>query len=159
MRFKRDNIVMKRACMFVFWVLILLATIACSGLSGTPPANNASATPSAASSSPSATTMSGTANIVQDYYQAIQTHNYAKAYSYVWSNATTTDGQKLTLATLKRLATMTENAEGPIQTFSVAAFPSEVVMTITRQRLGPYHSHLHLKPVGNTWKIVSIDRI
>ncbi len=103
--------------------------------------------------------MSDITSIVQDYYKAIEEHDYAKAYSYVQDNVATVNGQKLTLAVLKQMATTTEDAEGPIQSFNVAAFPSEVVMTITRQRLGPYHTHIQVKQVDGTWKIVSIDRI
>lgn len=97
--------------------------------------------------------------MIQAYYKAIEKHDYAKAYSYVQNDAKTADGQKLTLALLKQMAVSTEDTEGPIQTLSVAAFPAQVVMTITRQKLGPYHTHIEVKQVGNTWKIVSIDRI
>jgi hypothetical protein len=53
----------------------------------------------------------------------------------------------------------TEDTEGPIQSLSVAAFPPQVVMTITRQKLGPYHTHIQMTKVDDTWKITSIDRI
>ncbi len=103
--------------------------------------------------------MSSVTSVIQNYYQAIENHDYVKAYSYVQDGAKTVDGQKLTLDLLKQMATSTEDSEGPIQTLSVAAFPSQVVMTITRQKLGPYHTHIQVKQVDGTWKIVSIDRI
>ena len=98
-------------------------------------------------------------SVIQNYYQAIEKHDYVKAYSYVQKDAKTADGQKLTLDLLKQMATSTEDAEGPIQSLDVAAFPSQVVMTITRQKLGPYHTHIQVQQVDSTWKIVSIDRI
>jgi hypothetical protein len=97
--------------------------------------------------------------VIQAYYKAIEKHDYAKAYSYMQDGAKTADGQKLTLDLLKQMAVSTEDAEGPIQTLSVAAFPAQVVMTITRQKLGPYHTHIQVQQVGSSWKIVSIDRI
>jgi hypothetical protein len=147
---------------FMFVIFILLSILACSGQNGPVKSvspTTSSSTPTLSSSTPSTAALSDMAAVVQDYYQAIQVHNYTKAYSYVQSDATTTDGQKLTLASLKQMATMIENTEGPIQNFTVAAFPADVVMTIMRQRMGPYHAHLQLKQAGNTWKIVSIDRI
>ncbi|HEV2660441.1 MAG TPA: hypothetical protein VGU68_07540 [Ktedonobacteraceae bacterium] len=75
------------------------------------------------------------------------------------TDAQTADGQKLTLDLLKQMAISTEDSEGPIQSLDVAAFSSQVVMTITRQKLGPYHTHIQVKQVDDTWKIVSIDRI
>jgi hypothetical protein len=157
--------VKKLIALFIFTFLILPGIISCSGggtaqtgsASPTTPANTSAATSSPATSAN--TSSSSVTSVIQNYYQAIEKHDYVKAYSYVQKDAKTADGQKLTLDLLKQMAVSTEDAEGPIQSLDVAAFPSQVVMTITRQKLGPYHTHILVQQVGSTWKIVSIDRI
>ena len=154
----------KLISLFIFTLLMLPGIISCTG-DGTAPAGSASpTTTTSTATTPSPTTSANTSsssvtNVIQSYYNAIEKHDYVKAYSYVQNGAKTADGQKLTLTVLKQMAMSTEDAEGPIQSLSVAAFPSQVVMTITRQKLGPYHTHIQVKQVGDTWKIVSIDRI
>ncbi|MDQ2886363.1 MAG: hypothetical protein M3Y39_09775 [Chloroflexota bacterium] len=157
----------KLIALFIFTFLILPGIISCSGGGTTPtgsaspttPANTSAAASNPATSANTASAPSSVTSVIQNYYQAIEKHDYVKAYSYVEKDAKTADGQNLTLDLLKQMAISTEDAEGPIQTLSVAAFPAQVVMTITRQKLGPYHTHIQVQQVGSTWKIVSIDRI
>jgi hypothetical protein len=96
---------------------------------------------------------------MQNYYKAIEEHDYTKAYSYAQENVATVNGQKLTPTVLNQMETTTEAAEGLIRSISVAVFPTEVVVTVMRQKLGTYHTHIDVKQVDGTWKIVSIDRI
>ncbi len=93
------------------------------------------------------------------YYQALKDRDYSKAYAYLDANAIdTTTGQKLTLQSFMQLAQDSDTAGGPISSFSVAAFPPLVVMTVSRSG-GPYHAHLMIKQEGTEWKITSLDRI
>lgn len=93
------------------------------------------------------------------FYRAVEAQNYHLAYNYLDANATTTDGQKLTLNTFTQLAQSSDSSYGPVVSFSIGAYPPLAVMTITRKILGPYHAHLKLKQEGNTWKIITLDRI
>lgn len=93
------------------------------------------------------------------YYQALKNHQYTAAYAYLDANATdTTTGQKLTLQAFIQIAQHSENARGPISSFSAAAYPPLVVMTVSRSG-GPYHVHLQVKQEGSAWTITSLDRI
>ncbi len=98
------------------------------------------------------------ADMATKYYQALEKQNYSLAYSFLDVNATTTTGQKLTPEVFTGMAQTSDTSEGSITTFSVAAYPPLIVMTVSR-RYGPYHAHLQVKLEGNSWKITSIDRI
>ena len=167
----------------LLWVsssMILIASVACSGGAGLTPTPTTGAlptsTPSAVSSpvptpteSPTATQPTPTlphtsapgtfASVANAFYQAVEAQNYHLAYTYLDANATTTDGQKLTLNTFTQLAQTGDSTYGPVVSFSIGAYPPLAVMTVIRKSLGPYHSHLTLKQEGNTWKIITIDTI
>ena len=93
------------------------------------------------------------------YYDAVQAKNYPQAYSYLDTSATGANGKTITLSSFEQLAQTTDSQEGQVVSFMAAAYSPMVVMTITRSQMGPYHAHLQLKQVGNTWKITSLDRI
>lgn len=99
------------------------------------------------------------ASVTNAFYQAVEAQNYHLAYTYLDANATTTDGQKLTLNAFTQLAQTGDSTYGPVVSFSIGAYPPLAVMTVIRKSLGPYHAHLTLKQEGNTWKIITIDRI
>jgi len=88
-----------------------------------------------------------------EYYQAIEDQNYDYAYSFLEPNAT-----GLSQAAFLQMAQDADKAEGKVQSFSVAAFPPKVVMTVSRN-MGPYHVHLLFQQENDAWKIVSLDRI
>jgi hypothetical protein len=88
-----------------------------------------------------------------EYYQAIEAQSYVYAYSFLDPNAT-----GLSQAAFLKMAQAADKAEGKVQSFSVTAFPPEVVMTVSRS-MGPYHVHLLFQQENNAWKIVSLDRI
>ncbi len=88
-----------------------------------------------------------------EYYQAIEDQNYDYAYSFLDPNAT-----GLSQAAFLQMAQDADKAEGKVQSFSVAAFPPKVVMTVSRN-MGPYHVHLLFQQENDAWKIVSLDRI
>lgn len=158
----------------LLWVsssIILIALAACSGGAGLTPTPTTGAlptsTPSAVSSPvptptptlPHTSAPSTFASVANAFYQAVEAQNYHLAYTYLDANATTTDGQKLTLNTFTQLAQTGDSTYGPVVSFSVGAYPPLAVMTVSRKSLGPYHSHLTLKQEGNTWKIITIDTI
>ncbi len=89
-----------------------------------------------------------------EYYQAIEAQSYDYAYSFLDPNAT-----GLSHDAFLQMAQAADKAEGKVESFSVAAFPPKVVMTVTRTNLGPYHVHLLFQQENDAWKIVSLDRI
>jgi flagellar basal body L-ring protein FlgH len=163
---------MKRAMhLFIAYLFLLLLLAGCSlggdtGTSPTPTPTNVSAT-ATSSTSPSAQPATPTSSgenstleqIATQYYNAIEAKHYTQAYTYLDARATDADGKVITLSSFEQLAQMTDSQEGTVQSFTTAAFTSMVIMTITRTQLGPYHAHLQMKQEGNTWKIISLDRI
>ncbi len=93
------------------------------------------------------------------YYDAIKAQNYPLAYIYLDANATNADGQKIVLSSFEQMAQSMDRQEGPVVSFSAAAYPPMVVMTIARTLLQAYHAHLQMKQEGQVWKIISLDRI
>lgn len=116
----------------------------------------------------SATTPAASANgnvdqtlqqIITRYYDAVQAGNYPQAYTYLDASATDANGQTITLSSFEQLAQSMDSQEGSVASFTVAAYTPMVIITITRSQIGPYHTHLQMKQVGSTWKIISLDRI
>jgi hypothetical protein len=105
---------------------------------------------SAMTATPSPISVATTAT---EYYQAIEAQSYADAYAFLDPNAT-----GLSQAAFIQMALAADKAEGKVESFSVADFPPQVIMTVTRN-IGPYHVHLLFQQEDNTWKIVSLDRI
>lgn len=157
--------------------MMLVTLAACSGEIGPTPTPTAGTSPTPSSSpvvtpttspttrptvtpTPSPTSTPGTiTSEVTAYYKAIEAQNYPLAYTFLDANATTTDGQKLTLNTFMQLAQTSDNSYGPVVSFSFEAYPPLVVMSLSRKSLSAYHAHLTVKQEGNTWKIMTIDRI
>jgi hypothetical protein len=97
--------------------------------------------------------------VVTDYYQAIVARDYRRAYGYLAATATGPDGKRLTLQAFLQLAHTLDSQGGPVTHFSVGAYPSVIVMTISRQKYGPYHAHLQIVQTADGWAITSLDRI
>lgn len=93
------------------------------------------------------------------YYQAILAHNYPLAFSYVDAAASGPNGAPLTWPAFNQLANATDDSEGAVTEFSVAAAPPLIVITIGRPKIGRYHAHLQMKQETTGWKITAIDRI
>jgi hypothetical protein len=98
-------------------------------------------------------TPSPVATTATEYYQAIEAQNYTYAYSFLDPKAT-----GLSQEAFIQMAQTTDKEEGKVVSFSVADFPPQVVMTVTRN-IGPYHVHLLFQQENNAWKIISLDRI
>jgi hypothetical protein len=97
--------------------------------------------------------------VATSYYRTIVAGNYRLAFTYLTAHATGFGGRRLTLQAFLQLARTMDSAEGPITSFSVAAFGYTVVMTNSRKKSGPYHAHLQMARNGDNWTIISIDRI
>jgi len=145
---------MKRLATRALCGLIIAAVLgACTGAESVaaPPGTSAAASASVAKPSVVA--------VVTHYYRAIVGREYRQAFGYLAPGATGPDGRKLTLRSFLRLANMLDGLGGPVTRFSVGVYRSEVVMTITRVRYGPYHAHLRVVRISRGWAIASVDRI
>ncbi len=169
---------MKRILLLCILGLVLLAGLQACDLSigttssSTPTPSATSATRPATSAittttqpTPTATSSamaSDLTSIITAYYNLIEIKNYAQAYTYLDAKATnSTSGQTLTQSSFIQLAQQMDSEEGTIVTFDIGVFPPspDVIMTITRSSIGPYHTHLTMQQEDNTWKIMSLDRI
>jgi hypothetical protein len=114
---------------------------------------------SGASSPATARSEKAPAVVATNYYRIIADQNYRLAFTYFAANAIGPDGRKLTLQAFLQLAHMLDGQGGSVTSFSAAGFHSMVVMTIYRQKYGPYHAHLQMARDKDGWTIISIDRI
>jgi hypothetical protein len=137
---------MKRQALLCLAGWVTVATAACAG-PGT-------VAPSPASPSPAAQ-----AAVATGYYRAVAARDYRLAFTYLAANSTGPDGRNLTWPAFLQLADMMDSEEGPVVNFSVAAFGDLVVMTVDREKAGPYHAHLRIARAADRWAIMSIDRI
>ena len=159
---------MKRLAWRLLSSCLLAALAACTGNTAAPPAPSptrsapAAVTSAAASAGPTPASPAATPSVVAvvtDYYRAIVTRDYRKAFGYLAAGATGPDGRRLTLASFLALARTLDGIGGPVTRFTIGAQPPEVVMTLDRVRYGPYHAHLRVARTGRGWAISAIDRI
>jgi len=158
---------MKRLALLCLSGCVTAGIVACSGTStvasSPDPSAKVTVTPNSGSSGvPSPTTApsgKSAAAVATNYYRAIVAQNYRLAFTYLAANATGQDGRRLTLPAFLQLARMFDGEEGPVTNFSAGAFQSMVVMTINRKKGGLYHAHLQMARNGDSWTIISIDRI
>jgi hypothetical protein len=147
---------------------LLAALAACTG-AATPPSHStpSHSTPASVAAGSAATgatpvppvAMPSVVAVVTGYYRTIVIRNYRRAFGYLAPGATGPDGSKLTLRSFLQLAQMLDGMGGPVTRFSIGVSPSEVVMTLSRARYGPYHAHLRMVRTGHGWAIDFIDRI
>jgi hypothetical protein len=138
-----------RRALLCLAALVIAGSAACAG-----PGKVA---PSPASPVPAAQATSG--QLATIYYRAAAARDYRLAFTYLAADATGPDGAPLTWQAFLQLADVMDSQEGPVVDFSAAAFGDLVVMTVDREKSGPYHAHLRIAPVAGRWAIVSIDRI
>src|SRR5579859_470345 len=124
----------KRRMLAALTACVIAATVACSVATGS----------FAVAPHPTAAACSRqrAVSVVTCYYRAVVRRDYRAAFGYLAANATGQDGRKLTLRTFLRLARTLDNEGGPVTSFSIDVLPSLVVLTLDRQRVGPYHAHL-----------------
>lgn len=97
--------------------------------------------------------------IATQYYQALQQHDYTKAYSYLDPNITA-QGGALTQNLFTQGAQAAEALKGPISSYTPSSTnvnnnTANITMTVTRNN-SSYSVQLTLKQEGNDWKITRI---
>lgn len=145
----------------VLSILLLPGLLACETVGGTPAPSPTPTRQHAALTSPTGAS-GGNQELVRiatQFYTLIKARRYAQAYTYLDARATDPRGQVFTRQSFEQQAQSRDSEAGPVVDFSVSAFKPQVIATVTRSQLGPYHAHLLLKEEGATWKILSLDRI
>ncbi len=105
----------------------------------------------------------GPAVTATQYYQAIKTQDYVKAYSYIDPASASVAGQTLTQDLFVNGAQAIDTQKGVVTNFTSSGFNitgnvGTVTMLITRNGQS-YTVHLELKKEGNDWKITNADGI
>ncbi len=97
-------------------------------------------------------------SVAAHYYEAIQNQNYATAYADL-DNQVTLDGQTLDEQSFVKLAQAADAQQGPLFTYGLLRQPGNGTQFNASLRRGDqaYTVHIQLQPVGNRWKIVSMD--
>ncbi len=147
------------------------ATPTASGAT-TPVTPAASTTPIASATTPVSTPTSvpttppagGVLATADNYYKAVAARDYTKAYSYMDPGVTSPlqPNQPISQDQYTRLAQGVDLTAGPVVSYTYiadASDPTRVIMTLSRKQGLRYHSHLTMKQVGDTWKIISFDTI
>jgi hypothetical protein len=163
---------MKRLTLWCLSGCMAAGITACSATSTAAPSPTSPATAPAAPVTATSTAVSPSGQPVQsgqsgrsevavvtDYYQAVVARDYRRAFSYLAATATGPDGQRLTWPAFLQLAHGLDDQGGPVIHFSVGGHPSQIVMTNSRQKYGPYHAHLQIARTADGWAITSVDRI
>jgi hypothetical protein len=97
--------------------------------------------------------------VAGNYYLALMTRDYAKAYADLDSQATI-NGQQVDEQTFSNLAQAADAQRGRVFGYSMMGDGSGSSLTVTVQRGGQsYQVHLQLKQEGSAWKIISADGI
>jgi hypothetical protein len=97
--------------------------------------------------------------VAANYYLALMTQDYAKAYADLDSQATI-NGQQVDEPTFINMAKAADAHRGRVSGYSMMGDGSGSSFTLSVQRGGrSYQVHLQLKLEGSTWKIISADSI
>lgn len=99
-------------------------------------------------------------NTADLYYTAIRNRDYARAYTYLDSSLTSS----LTQDQFTKMAQQRAAASGVVSSYSIlpdfTGNPAEsVTATVMRSNGTSYTVHLHMRQVGEDWKITTFDRI
>jgi hypothetical protein len=95
--------------------------------------------------------------VAGNYYLALMTQDYAKAYADLDSQATI-NGQQVDEQTFINMAKAADAQRGRVLGYSIMGDGSGSSFTMSVQRGGQsYQVHLQLKLEGNAWKIISAD--
>jgi hypothetical protein len=100
--------------------------------------------------------------VAAHYYLNIMTHDYAKAYADLDSNATI-NGERVDLQSFITMASASDAQNGSVSGYSIddalqGSDPSHLTITVHRGAR-TYEVHLQLQQEGSAWKIVSADGI
>jgi hypothetical protein len=112
-----------------------------------------------------AKTIAEPAIVVNDYYNAVEKQDYSKAYSYISTNLTASNGQALTQELYATAAKALDTVKGPVTKYtfgnniSVTNNTASVTVSVTRGSAPAYDVKLQLQQVNGSWKITSYDNI
>jgi hypothetical protein len=148
---------MRRLALACLSSCVTTAIVACSGTGTITSSPNS--TPDVTVTPTNTPSEQNAAAVATSYYRAVAAKNYRLAFTYLAANATGPDGRRLTYPAFLQLARSMESLAGPVTSFSVGAYSSLIVMTIERNKIGPYHAHLQMAQHGGIWRIISIDRV
>jgi NTF2-like N-terminal transpeptidase domain len=106
-------------------------------------------------------------DVANKYYTAIQSQDYATAYSYLDASSITFNNQNLTQSLYTQAAQAVDAQKGKVTSYSITSSNintsngvNTATFTVSVTRNGsPYDVHLKLQQEGSNWKIVSIDNI
>lgn len=97
--------------------------------------------------------------VAGNYYLALMTQDYAKAYADL-AIQVTINGQQVDEQTFINMAKAADAQRGRVFGYSIMGNGSGSSLTVTVQRVGQsYQVHLQLKQEGSAWKIISADGI
>ena len=106
--------------------------------------------------------------VAKQYYNAIKSQDYARAYSYLDPNNEITFGgrsQQITQQAFTQAAQAYDATKGKVSDFSITSVDlnysdtgntGHVTVRVTRNG-NAYEVHLELRQEGNDWKIISFD--
>jgi len=106
-------------------------------------------------------------DVANKYYTAIQSQDYATAYSYLDASSITFNNQSLTQSLYTQAAQAVDAQKGKVTSYSITSTnlntsngvnTASCTISVTRNG-SPYDVHLKLQQEGNDWKIVSIDNV
>lgn len=106
-------------------------------------------------------------DMVNHYYTAIKSQDYATAYNDLDTSGITFNNQSLTQSLYIQAAQVLDTQKGKVTAYSITSTnistsngvnTASFTVNVTRNAQ-PYDVHLQLKQEGNAWKIVSIDNV
>lgn len=104
-------------------------------------------------------TVGGPSIATDQYYSAIKSQDYARAYTYLGSDLKAVLSQEAFIQT----AQQNDVAAGKVSRFAFSTIPvgdpATVTLTVTRANGTSYTVHLQLRQEGGVWKIAAFDRI
>lgn len=93
------------------------------------------------------------------YYTAIKSQDYARAYSFLGSHLKTVHSQQA----FTQLAQQQDAVTGKVTHYTYAKTPTgdpaTVILTVTRANGTNYTVHLQMQQEAGTWKVTAFDRI
>ncbi len=108
--------------------------------------------------------------VVQQYYDAVKSQNYAQAYSYLDIQTLTLNGQEqqATQALYTQVAQFVDQQNGTVTDYNITGVnlnsststgnTATVTVNVTR-RGNIQEVHVQLRQEGNNWKIITIDHL
>lgn len=108
--------------------------------------------------------------VVQDYYAAVKSQDYARAYSYLDIQTLTLNGQQqqASPAVYTQVAQIVDQQNGKVTNYNITGISlnastsrgNTATVTVDVTRGGKTQEvHVQLRQEGNDWKIVGIDQL